>query len=125
MVRALLALEMPAYSPMASIPAITAPVMFIGATHDTTCPVELVRAANDAVVNKQGLMFEFNASHFELYRGERLAKATHEAFVFLLKHTYWEGTDSSKCYGEAQPEAAAVGEAAAAAGGGEPHADEL
>ncbi|KAF8073154.1 aidA [Scenedesmus sp. PABB004] len=85
--RACLALELfvHRYSPIACVPRVAAPVLFVAASRDTLCPVDAVRRA--AGLARRGQLLERDCTHFELYRGELFEKLIDEQVLFLRRHT--------------------------------------
>lgn len=94
------ALEASAYRPIASVPRIPCPVLFISATRDALCPHALVQraagllpgessggAGNGATAGGSSRLVEFESSHFDIYHGEHGARAGREMVEFIRKHT--------------------------------------
>ncbi len=84
MARASLVLEAARYSPVLSVPQITAPVLFIGASKDTLCPPALVQQA--AGLAPHGRVFMLDVTHFELYRGTALGMVLEQQIEHLQQH---------------------------------------
>ena len=87
MARALLVLELPWYSPIRSVPDVTAPIMFLSALRDTTCPPKLIQRAAELARHPGMELLEFDTSHFNLYQGMQLEGCLTSAGEFMLKHT--------------------------------------
>ncbi len=93
------ALEASAYRPIASVPRVPCPVLFLSATRDALCPHDLVRRAagllpgetSGGAGNGNGSgssrLVEFESSHFDIYHGEHGARAGREMVEFIRKHT--------------------------------------
>ncbi|GIL46821.1 hypothetical protein Vafri_3701 [Volvox africanus] len=89
-------LETSSYSPIKSVPRVTAPVMFISALRDQLCPAEQVRKAAELLPtsnnnsrggsSSRGELVELDCTHFDAYLGEHLVAATESMVQFLRRH---------------------------------------
>ncbi|EFJ45464.1 hypothetical protein VOLCADRAFT_94145 [Volvox carteri f. nagariensis] len=103
------ALETSSYSPIKSVPRITAPVLFISALRDQLCPPELVRRAaallpvgagssnsNSSVGRGSGSgsgaeLVELDCTHFDIYLGEHLVSVLEATVSFLTRQLLPQG----------------------------------
>ncbi|KXZ52755.1 hypothetical protein GPECTOR_8g146 [Gonium pectorale] len=76
-------LETSSYSPIASVPSIAAPVLFVAAAEDVLCPVGLVRRAAGLVPGGNASVVELSCTHFDAYRGEHFQAAAAAMVRFL------------------------------------------
>ncbi|GIL98597.1 hypothetical protein Vretimale_3944 [Volvox reticuliferus] len=88
-------LETSSYSPIKSVPRVTAPVLFISALRDQLCPAEQVRKAAELLPassssggssSSTGELVELDCTHFDAYLGEYLAAVTDSNVRFLRRH---------------------------------------
>ncbi|GLI58590.1 hypothetical protein VaNZ11_000215 [Volvox africanus] len=89
-------LEASSYSPIKSVPRVTAPVLFISALRDQLCPAEKVRKAAELLQTSNsnssggssitGELLELDCTHFDAYLGEHLVAATESMVRFLRRH---------------------------------------
>jgi pimeloyl-ACP methyl ester carboxylesterase len=77
-------LEASRYRPIASVPAITAPVLYITATTDSLCPPDVIAAAVKLTADARQKVMD--CTHFDVYNGERFEAAVMEETAFFLQH---------------------------------------
>jgi hypothetical protein len=77
-------LEAGRYRPIASVPKITAPVLYITATTDSLCPPDVIEEAVKLTPDARQKVMD--CTHFDVYNGERFEVAIKEELGFLLQH---------------------------------------
>ncbi|GBF88090.1 hypothetical protein Rsub_00802 [Raphidocelis subcapitata] len=107
--RAAWALEASRYRPIASVPSITAPVLYITATTDSLCPPDVIAAAVAATPNARQKVME--CTHFDVYNGQRFEDAVAAELEFLAEHLL-PGGRAPAAAAAAAAEAGADGEGA-------------
>jgi pimeloyl-ACP methyl ester carboxylesterase len=71
------------YNPIRHVAKVTVPILFIGATQDTTCPIEFIHKAV-ALNPSLAKIVELNTTHFKLYApGPLRDRASSEAVNFV------------------------------------------
>jgi pimeloyl-ACP methyl ester carboxylesterase len=87
--RACWALEAGRYRPIASVPDITAPVLYITAETDSLCPPDVIESAVGLTRNARQLVMP--CTHFDVYSGEHFEVASAAELEFLLEHLGGKG----------------------------------
>lgn len=82
--RACWSLEAGRYRPIASVPDITAPVLYITATVDSVCPPDVIAEAVRLTRNARQKVMD--CSHFEVYTGDEFEEAVAAEVEFLKEH---------------------------------------
>lgn len=79
--RAAWGLEASRYRPIASVPRITAPVLYITAVRDSVCPPDVIEAA--VAMTKDAAQKVMQCSHFDVYQGQPFEEAVAAEVEFL------------------------------------------
>eukprot|EP00775_Hariotina_reticulata_P004853 gene4853-5100_t len=72
-------------SPIKYVHDIKAPVLYMGATKDTLCPMSVIEKAVDLTPKAE--LYAAECSHFELFTGEHLPALQQRQLDWLLEHT--------------------------------------
>jgi len=72
-------------SPIQHVHTIQAPVLYMGATRDTLCPMSVIERAVTLTPNAE--LYAAECSHFELFTGEHLPALQQRQLDWLLQHT--------------------------------------
>mmetsp|Transcript_6822 Transcript_6822/g.15093 ORF Transcript_6822/g.15093 Transcript_6822/m.15093 type:complete len:428 (-) Transcript_6822:260-1543(-) len=116
-----LALDISRYSPLKSLPMVTAPLMFVSATEDSLCPHHVVRQAAKEYCNSTCELLEYAVNHFDIYKPQVLREVLDQQVGFFKLHMKGAGegqqrSSSTGAQGAAAPEPAAAAAEEAAAG---------
>jgi len=72
-------------SPIKYVHNIKAPVLYMGATKDTLCPMSVIEKA--VGLTPKAELYAADCSHFELFTGEHLPALQQRQLDWLLEHT--------------------------------------
>lgn len=72
------------YNPIDAVKDVAVPILFVGATQDTLCPVEFVRLAAKRAMHPGSKLITVDSNHFGIYQGPNLEYVSTEMIRFLL-----------------------------------------
>lgn len=76
-------LMMSIYNPVDFVSQVAVPILFIGATEDSLCPLEITRVAHFRASKSE--LLEINSTHFEIYSGKPFEEAITSTISFLRR----------------------------------------
>lgn len=74
------------YSPIAYVPQVDVPVLFIGSTTDLLCPIDIVRRAQGLLPHKNSELLELDCSHSGVYLGAAFDAALARMIDFVRRN---------------------------------------